>query len=100
MKNKKKIIIFRTALIYIVLTVGIWMFLYSYTNSYNRLTDEKISPASLIVNDGYAELKILNKSCNISLDVISPESRLYFAAYLFSPDELKSELLILFKFLN
>ncbi|MDE5936991.1 MAG: hypothetical protein K2G83_06275 [Ruminococcus sp.] len=100
MKNNKKITLFRTALIYVVLTVGIWMFLYSYTNSYNRLTDEKISPASLIVNDDYAEIKILNKSCNISLDIVSPESRLYFAAYLFSPDELKSEILLLFKLLN
>lgn len=100
MKNNKKITVFRTALIYVVLTVGIWMFLYSYTNSYNRLTDEKISPASLIVNDDCAEFKILNKSCNISLDIVSPESRLYFAAYLFSPDELKSEILLLFKLLN
>ncbi len=100
MKNNKKITVFRVSLIYIVLTVGIWMFLYSYTNSYNRLTDEKISPASLIVNDDYAEFKILNKSCNINLDIISPESRLYFAVYLFSPDELKSEILLLFKLLN
>lgn len=100
MKSNKKIGVFRTALIYIVLTVGIWMFLYSYTNSYNRLTDEKISPASLIVNDDYAELKILDKSCNISLDAVAPESKLYFAAYLFSPDELKGELLLLFKLLS
>lgn len=99
MKKSKKFGLFRAFLVYIVLYVGILMFLYSYTNSYNRLTDEKISPASLTVNDDYAELKILDKSCNINLDAVSPESRLYFAAYLFSPDELRGELLLLFRLL-
>lgn len=89
-KNKTAV---RAIFVYIVLTVGIQMFLYAYTNSYNRLTDEKITPASLVVEENSAELKILNKSYNFSLDRISPENKGYFIAYLFTPDELKAELL-------
>ncbi|MCM1132678.1 MAG: hypothetical protein NC340_04325 [Ruminococcus flavefaciens] len=89
-KNKTMV---RAILVYIVLTIGMQMFLYAYTNSYNRLTDEKITPASLIVGEESAELKILNRTYNFSLDKISPDSRIYFIAYLFSPDELRAELL-------
>ncbi len=90
-KNKTAV---RAIFVYIVLTVGLQMFLYAYTNSYNRLTDEKITPASLIINEDSAELKILNKSYSFSFDKISPENKAYFIAYLFAPDELRTELLL------
>ncbi len=90
-KNKTTV---RAILVYIVLTFGLQMFLYACANSYNRLNDEKITPASLIVNDGNAELKILDKSYNFSFRVISPENKAYFIAYLFTPDELRGGLLL------
>lgn len=96
MKRKGKKIA-RAILIYIVLTIGVQMFMCSYTNSYNRLTDEKITPASLVINENNAELKILNRSYNFSLDKIAPENKIYFIAYLFTPDELRTELLIFFE---
>ena len=77
-KNKTTV---RAILVYIVLTFGLQMFLYACANSYNRLNDEKITPASLIVNDGNAELKILDKSYNFSFRGISPENKAYFIAY-------------------
>lgn len=93
MKIKNKTAV-RAIFVYIVLTVGLQMFLYAYTNSYNRLTDEKITPASLIINEDSAELKILNKSYSFSFDKISPENKAYFIAYLFVPDEFRTELLL------
>lgn len=83
----------RAIFVYIVLTAGTQMFLYSYTNSYNRMTDHKIKPASLVVNDNYAEFQILNKTYILSLEKISPENKAFLWAYLFSPDELRAELL-------
>lgn len=93
MKIKNKMAV-RAIFVYIVLTIGLQMFLYAYTNSYNRLTDEKITPASLIINEDSAEFKIMNKSYIFSFDKISPENKAYFIAYLFTPDELRSELLL------
>ncbi len=97
MKIKNKIAV-RAILVYIVLTVGTQMFLYSYANSYNRLTDDKITPASLIIDEDSAELKILNKSYSFSFDKISPVNKSYFIAYLFAPDELRAELLFFLGF--
>lgn len=90
-KNKMAV---RAIFVYIILTVGLQMFLYAYTNSYNRLTDEKITPASLIINDDSAEFKIMNKSYSFSFDKLSSENKAYFIAYLFTPDELRLELLL------
>lgn len=80
---------------YIVLTAGIWMFLYSYSNSYNRLTEDKITPASLVITENKADLKILSRSFEVSLEGISPENRLYLVLYLLTPDELRAELVLL-----
>lgn len=94
-KNKTAV---KAVFVYIVLTVGLQMFLYAYANSYNRLTDEKITPASLVVGENSAELKILGRSYNFSLNGISPENKAYFIAYLFTPDELRAELLFFHEF--
>lgn len=85
----------RAIVVYIVLTIGLQMFLYAYTNSYNRLTDDKITPASLIIEGDSAELKILDMNYSFSIDKIPPENKAYFIAYLFVPDELRAELLLL-----
>lgn len=90
-KNKTAV---RAIFVYIVLTVGLQMFLYAYANSYNRLTDKKITPANLIINEDSAELKILNNSYSFSFDKISSDNKAYFIVYLFTPDELRTELLL------
>lgn len=89
-KNKKAV---RMIFVYIILTVGVQMFMYSYTNSYNRLNDKKIKPANLIVSENNAELHILDKTYNFNLNKISPENKFFFWIYLITPDELKAELL-------
>lgn len=89
MKNKKKKSVVRWVFIYLTLTTGIWMFMMSYSNSYNRLTTEKISPASLIVNGETAEMKILEYTFAMDIKSILPESKLYFMLYMISPDELR-----------
>ncbi len=93
MKRTNKKTAVRIMLLYIILTVGFWMFLYSYTNSYNKLTDEKIVPASLAISVESAELKILDRSFIFSINAIEPDSKGYLCLYLLTPDELRAEIL-------
>lgn len=90
MRKKKKKTAAKAAFAYLLLTVGSWMFVNSYANSYNRLTQEKITPASLIMNGNTANIEILEYSARFSTKLIAPESRLYCIAYLLSPDELRT----------
>ncbi len=93
MKRTNKKAAVRITLLYVILTVGFWMFLYSYTNSYNKLTDEKIVPASLEVSVESAELKILNRSFVFSVNAVEPDRKGYLCLYLLTPDELRAEIL-------
>jgi hypothetical protein len=88
--KKKKRTAVRAILLYLILTAGSWMFIKSYTNSYNRLTGENIAPASLDLNGSKASVSVLEHSTEIDLTGIFPESRLYYAAYLLSPDEVRA----------
>lgn len=89
MLKKKKRTAVRVILVYLILTIGSWMFLNSYANSYNRLSDEKIAPASLNLNGGTAEIQILEHTVEFSLSWLDPDSRFYCGAYILSPDELR-----------
>lgn len=89
MRKKKKKAVVRVIFIYLLLTTGIWMFLMSYSNSYNRLSTEKISPASLNLNEETAEMKILEHTFTMDITKILPESKLYYILYLLAPDELR-----------
>lgn len=100
MKRTKKKAAVRITMMYIILTVGFWMFLYSYTNSYNKLTDEKIVPASLEVSVDSAELKILNHSFIFRVDAVEPDSKVYLCLYLLTPDEVRAEILAAYAVLN
>lgn len=90
MPKKKKKTAVRAVFAYLLATVGLWMFVNSYANSYNRLTQEKITPASLVMNGDTAKVEILEYSAQFSTRLISPDSRLYCIAYLISPDELRT----------
>ncbi|MBO6116205.1 MAG: hypothetical protein J6P14_03520 [Ruminococcus sp.] len=79
----------RLMLTYITLTGGLWMFIFSYANSYNRLSEEKIPPARLTVSDSSARLDILGQALTFDTSVFSEGSRSTFAAYLLSPDEVR-----------
>lgn len=87
LKNKKNIV--RAIIVYVALTMGLWMFLNSYANSYNRLSEEKIAPASLNMSNGKAVLNVLEHSIKLNVTCFSAESRFYFGAYIVSPDELR-----------
>ncbi len=89
MSKKRKKTAVRVVFIYMLLTFGLWMFLNSYTNSYNRLSDDKIVPAGLDLYGDTASLEVLNHEIRLDLSAIAPESRLYCGAYLLSPDELR-----------
>lgn len=91
-KNKKTAV--RVVFSYIVLTAGLWMFMFSYANSYNKLNEEKIVPASLTVTSSCAELTILGRRFTLG-NSFSPESRLYLTAYLLAADELRAAAVIL-----
>lgn len=75
--------------IYILLTAGAYMFLVSSSNSYNRMSSEKIAPASIVISGGKASVSVLENSLTFATDCFSPESPLYFTAYLLSPDDIR-----------
>ena len=87
----------RAMLVYIVVTAGIWMFLYAYSNSYNKLTEDKIAPASLVVSGESARLTVLDRGVDLDLRALSPDSRLYTALRLLTPDELAADIYLLFR---
>lgn len=86
-KNKKAAV--KIIFLYLLLTTGLWMFLLAYSNSYNKLTTEKISPASLDLSEKRAEMRILDYSCTLDISKLHPESKLYFVLYLTVPDEVR-----------
>ena len=90
MDKKRKKAAASAVFLYLLFAGGSWMFIYSFTNSFNRLTEDKITPASLIVSNGNARVQVLNRSADISLRPFRPDSRLYYGAYIFSSDEIRS----------
>ena len=87
MKGKK--ITVRLVLMYLILTVGIWMFLYSYSNSYNKLNSEKISAAEVVVDKDKTVVRLVGREYPVDTDVFSHESEFYFAAYMLAPTEFR-----------
>lgn len=85
---KKKTVI-RIIFMYFLLTAGIYMFLESCSNSYNRISKEKISPASIIINDNKASVSILENKFNFSIKMLLPESKIYYIAYIISSDDIR-----------
>lgn len=77
-------------LLYLLLASGSWMFVNSYANSFNRLNEEKIVPASMTVNGGVASVSVLGKSRDICLTPSDTDSRYLLAVYLASSDEIRS----------
>lgn len=80
----------RMIFVYLLLTAGVYMFLESCCNSYNRMTEEKITPASIVISGKKASVSVLENSLSFSTEIFSPESSLYFTAYLVSPDDVRS----------
>ncbi len=64
------------------------MFAVSYSNSYNRINYEKISPAGIVINGGEVTLSVLHDDVTIDFSFAEPESRFYYALYFLSPDSL------------
>ncbi|MDE6035574.1 MAG: hypothetical protein K2G36_06650 [Ruminococcus sp.] len=65
------------------------MFLESCSNSYNRMSEEKITPASIVISDNKASVSVLDNEVSFSTEIFSPDSRLYFLMYALSPDDVK-----------
>lgn len=89
MSRKKNRTAVRAAFIYLLLAGGSWMFVDSYANSYNKLTEDKIAPASVDISGSRVRVGIMEHSAELDLSELSPDSKLYCAAYLLSPDELR-----------
>ncbi len=80
----------RVIFIYLLLTAGVYMFLESCSNSYNRLSGEKITPASIVINGNKASVSVLENEVSFSTEILSPDSKFYFTAYLISPDDIRA----------
>lgn len=83
----------RIAFAYVILTGGLRMFLLSYANSYNKLSEEKIPPARLTVTGSAAELDMLGRKIRFASSA-NADSRGFLTAYLFAPDELRAAALL------
>ncbi|MDE5764343.1 MAG: hypothetical protein K2N49_01220 [Ruminococcus sp.] len=92
-KNKKSAV--RCVLVYIIVTVGLLMFLYAYTNSYNKMNPEKIVPAMLTVSAEKAEFEIIGREIEFDLEFFKPESKLFLVLYLMSDIEIRAETAVL-----
>ncbi|MDE6833675.1 MAG: hypothetical protein K2J39_05445 [Ruminococcus sp.] len=80
----------RKIFIYLLLTAGVYMFLESSSNSYNRMSENKITPASIVINGKKASVSVLDNEVSFSTEIFSPESSFYYMTYLLSPDDLKA----------
>ena len=89
MHRKKKKTVLRAVFMYLLLSGGSWMFIYSYANSCNHMRGEYMVPAQMVVEDERAPVDILGHSAEFSISDIAPHSKLYCGAYLLSPDDLR-----------
>jgi hypothetical protein len=89
MRRKKKKTVLRAVFMYLLLSGGSWMFIYSYANSCNHMRGEYMVPAQMVVEDERATVDILGHSAEFSISDIAPHSKLYCGAYLLSPDDLR-----------
>lgn len=64
------------------------MFALSYSNSYNRLNYEKISPAGIIINKGEVTVSVLHDEVTFDFGFTNPESKFYYLLYFFSSDSM------------
>jgi hypothetical protein len=79
-----------TVILYLVLSAGLWLFIDSYSSFHRRMTGEKLAPASVTLNSGSASVSVVGQEADIDLSPLEPESKLYCAAYIVSPDEFKA----------
>ena len=74
---------------YLLMTTGMFMFLLVYSNSYNKLSSEHISPASVTVTGSSINLSVAGIDIESDISAFMPDSRLYYIMYLVSPDKLR-----------
>ena len=89
MHRKKKKTVLRAVFMYLLLSGGSWMFIYSYANSCNHMRGEYMVPAQMVVEAERATVDILGHSAEFSISDIAPHSKLYCGAYLLSPDDFR-----------
>ena len=87
MEKKKPVV--TAIMMYVLVTTGISMFLNFYSNSYNRLSAEKIPPAGLVTDGERADIQILGYRFSFSVKPAEDSNKMWLVAYLLMPDELK-----------
>lgn len=87
MKNKR--VILKAVFMYILVTSLLWIFLVSYSNSYNRINAKKISPASITINNNELTINILHDEFKANFDFILPDSKFYYILYFISSDSMR-----------
>ena len=90
MRKSKKNTTLTAVFLYLLLSGGLWMFINSYANSHNQMSEDKMIPVGMAVTEDKASVEILDHCGEFSLSAIAPDSKTYCAAYLASPDELKA----------
>lgn len=81
-------------IVYLLLSAGLLMFLYSLTLSGANITGERLAPAELTVTDGKTELHLAGAVFAAGTR-LPDSSNVYLAGYLLSPDEVRAEAYVL-----
>ena len=73
--------------LYLLATSGLWAFISVISNSYNRLSAEKVETVNLTVAADDAYLTILNNTYTIDTTLVKPKDKYSYAVFLALPDE-------------
>lgn len=84
-------------ILYLLLTAGLWMFLYCLEVSGGHITGETKTPAGLSNDGDSVHLRMADTVFTADLAPLSGSSDVYTAVYLLSPDELRGEIYLLGK---
>ena len=74
---------------YLILSVGLWSFMYSYSVSESRISGTRTSPAGFGSDDDGVYLRIGREEYSVSLSALSGDNDAWLAVYLLMPDELR-----------
>ncbi len=100
MKRIRKSPAVRAFLLYLLLTAGLIMLLYSYTNFYNRLNEDSVTPVSIEFSNGRADVRVIDRKAEFELSEIEPDNKEYFMLYIAMPDEIRAGIVSLYAFFS
>ncbi|MBQ8960434.1 MAG: hypothetical protein IJ071_04355 [Ruminococcus sp.] len=82
------------AVVYLLLTGGLWMFVRSYASFRTRISPQEGAALSVQADHGELRSDFLGKEAVLDLSPLSSDSPGYLPAYLLVPDEVRAWVLL------